>query len=126
MLEHSLALKSDILGQFVNKLTGNDKYFCHYRENFGQIKGTKYLIIQRYLKIFCVSEKDEHHSLHIRVILKLLLRIPLNSQHITASQTLLKFAQNHFYHFVYSIVDELICKLSLLVRSEILGLFVIT
>ena len=51
---------------------------------------------------------------------------PLNSQHVKGSQTLLKSAPQQFYNILSSLSAQLIWKTSLLVISQILGLFVNT
>ena len=54
------------------------------------------------------------------------LRNFFNSQYAEGSQTMLKSAQQHFYHFFLSLSREWIWKMSLLVISEILELFLNT
>ena len=54
------------------------------------------------------------------------LRTPFGSQRVDRSQSLLKSARRHFYTIVPLIRDILSCKKSLLVRFEILALFVNT
>ena len=51
---------------------------------------------------------------------------PFSSQRVNGSQTLLKSARQYFYPILTSFWDKLHSKGSLLVRSEILGLFVNT
>ena len=53
-------------------------------------------------------------------------RTPLGGNCVNGSQTLLKSARQHFHCKFPSIWDRLCSKTSLLVRSEILGLFVET
>ena len=57
---------------------------------------------------------------------KVCFRTALDSQHVTASQILLQSAPQQFYHILLSLWVELSWKISLLVISEILGLFVNT
>ena len=53
-----------------------------------------------------------------------LFRTPFDSQCVSGSQTFPKFRRQHFYPIFSSIWDKLSWETSLLVRSEILQLFV--
>ena len=53
-------------------------------------------------------------------------RILFNSQHAKGSQTLLKSAREHFYYISVTLLEKWSWKMSPLVISEILGLFVNT
>ena len=53
-------------------------------------------------------------------------RTLFGSEHVNGSSTLLKYARKHFYLFDSSITDQLCWSMSLLVSSEILGMFVNT
>ena len=57
---------------------------------------------------------------------RLSFRTPFGSQRYSGSKTALKSARQNFYPIVSSSRDILSWKVSLLVRSEILGLFVNT
>ena len=57
---------------------------------------------------------------------KLRFRTPCDSQHATGSQILLKSARRHFYHIFPSQWGNFTSKMSLLVISEILVLFINT
>ena len=50
-------------------------------------------------------------------------RTPFDSQYVKGCQTLLISARQHVYHIFTSIWGKLSWKLTLLVRSKILGLF---
>ena len=53
-------------------------------------------------------------------------RTLFNSQHAKGSQTLLKSAREHFYYISVTLLEKWSWKMSPLVISEILGLFVNT
>ena len=53
-------------------------------------------------------------------------RSSFDSQHVKASETLGKSAWEHFYHIFSSLREEMTWKMSLLVKFEILGVFVQT
>ena len=50
----------------------------------------------------------------------------LDSQRVKGSQTLVKFAWEHFYHIFPSLWGEIICKISPLFKFKIIGVFVNT
>ena len=53
-------------------------------------------------------------------------RVSFDSQHVKASETLLKSAWEYFYHISSSLWREMVGKMSPLVKFEILGVFVNT
>ena len=53
-------------------------------------------------------------------------RTSFESQHVNGCQKLAKSAWQHFYHIFSSLCREMICKLSPLLKFEILGVFVKT
>ena len=64
-------------------------------------------------------------------MVRLMFRLPhfrahFDSEHIKASQTLIKSAWQHFYHTFRSLLPRYTCKKSLLVVFEPLGLFLKT
>ena len=52
------------------------------------------------------------------------LRTSFNSQHVKVSQTHVKSALEHFYHIFQSLWEKMILKISLLLKFELLGVFV--
>ena len=52
-------------------------------------------------------------------------RTPFESQHVRKSETLLKILPPHFHHIVLKLWQKLNFQISVLVISDILGLFVI-
>ena len=82
-------------------------------------------------------KKDDPHSLCIFKIMdceqvvrymfkKPRFRIPLDRKHVEGFQTLLKSARQPFYQIILTLSGKLRCKISLLVRCQLLGLFVKT
>ena len=53
-------------------------------------------------------------------------RTSFESQHGNACQTVVKSTWEHFYHIFWSLWGEMICKISPLLKFEILGVFVNT
>ena len=51
-------------------------------------------------------------------------RTSFDSQHVKASETLVKSAWKHFYHSFLSLSGEMIWKMSPLLKFEMLGVFV--
>ena len=49
-----------------------------------------------------------------------------DSQHVKVSKTLVKYAWKHFYQIFWSLWGKMIWKISLLLKFEILGVFVNT
>ena len=53
-------------------------------------------------------------------------RTSFESQHVEVSETLVKPAREHLYHIFSSFLGKMICKVSPLVKFEILGMFINT
>ena len=53
-------------------------------------------------------------------------RTSFDNQHVKVSETIVKTAWEHFYHIFSLLWGEMICKMSPLVKFEILNLFVNT
>ena len=140
----SLLVICEILGLFVNSCTANDMYFLCNSGNLLQPIQTQ--LFKKQKKIFSFfgsflksSSNFKHfvkrwpsYLLHYRnyrlwktsLSKKHFFRIPLGSEHVKGSQTLVKSAWQQFYHICSSLWWKLAWKMSLLVICEILGHFV--
>ena len=144
-----LLVTFQVLVLFVNTLTPDDMYSRKKRENFlHQYQMPSSLKPKTFSSFFVAflnstlnseyfERKDKSHSLSILEsigskrdgyvnVQTFLFRQPFRSQCINGSQTLLKSGKHHFYTTIPLILDNLNWKKLLLVRIEILGLFVNT
>ena len=144
----SFLVRSDILRLLLNTLIFNDKYSHSNMENLWQ---QIHIELSQKLKTFCQTliaflestlnlQHFEKKSLIAQAFLKFLNLTELltyihkrssfwksfASEHVYKSQKLLKSAEKYFYPTFSSFWGKLSWKKSLLVRSEILGLFVNT
>ena len=105
----------------------NEKVFLsflfHFR-NFQQIlnifKEKKVVIANVFPKLQNVKDLVRPHSKMCY------FRTSFDSEHIKASETLVKSAREHFYHIFSSLWEEMIWEMSPLVKFEILRVFVKT
>ena len=109
-------LKYEMLGVFVNTLTADDKYpvlDC----NLNIFKKKKIVLANVFRKLQTV--KDLVRALSKKHSFRTFSRVNM----LKRSQTLVKLAWEHFCHISSFLWEEMICKISPLVKFDILGVF---
>ena len=143
-----LLVRFDILALFLITMTNDDKISRRKRHIFTRqiqmhlSQQPKFLLyislhFRNLHRIFIIYNKRESPSLTISEIIaseisgyymskRSRFRPPFGSQRVGGSKSLLKSAQHHFYTIFPLMWDKLSCKKLILVRFEILGLFLNT
>ena len=74
----------------------------------------------------CFSKIKDRQNLVRPLFKKRSFRTSFSGQHVKGSQTIVKTAWEHFYHFLWSLWLEMSCQISPLLKYEIWGVFVNT
>ena len=143
-------LKFEILGVFVNTLTANDKYAVQDSDSLQfaiqlQLSEKRKFFSSNFFSIYGIYIKFQTFSIKKRIVIanvfpklptikdlvrplskKRRFRTSFDSQHVKGSQTLVKFAWEHFYQIFSSLRGEKVLKIFNLLKFEIIGLFVNT
>ena len=127
-----------ILRLFVNILAANDKYvgwqFSQKQKSYSRFFSAFFkcgLNLEHFEKQddphrFCISETTDSENV-VRIMSKISnFRVPCDKQHGKRAQGLLKHESQHLYHIPSSLQSHLSQKKSLLLKCQILGLFVNT
>ena len=113
--------------QFKCNYLKNEKLFRNFLFHFSNLHQILNLLKKRAIVIANISPKLKTVKNFVRPISKKrCFRTRFDSQHVKASQTLAKFPWENFYHIFSSFSGKLIWKMSPIVLSQILGVFVTT